>query len=744
MRCLAALLLALIALPAAADDPQLEHPMSPSFVSLRGGKTRRVLFEARWHGSTGPADPTSEGATLRIVGGEGQGDSGLVVLGADHWKMHGRLMRYTDPAGSVAGIRSVVIRILKKGGVVRVAGHGAWPYTVDQPQTAITVTLGVGASRWCASFDGANLKNGPKRVEGHSKSAPQSCPCEAPAASTFAAIQTAIFERHGCTQDVCHGASPGQGNLDLLPDVAWAQLVDQPSTILPSQNRVQPGAKDTSLLYRKLAAYTLGLQGVPGARMPNGDFAPLTPNELRAVELWIYNGAPKTGVIKGTDALLASCLPPATPQKIPPPNPPAAGEGVQLYSPPWTIPPHGEGEVCFASYYDFTSQVPPELTFPCPDAWGGPGKSCFGYKRTEITQDPNSHHSIPRIYRGTYPITDPGWGTFTCHGGANAGMACDPQGLGTPAPAGAECGERSGCAGTVVPAVACTFYGPPDFSAGFSLTQSQAAPQILVSTTPYYVQNYPGGVYNVMPVKGIFVENSHAFNTTDEPTTNEEWLNVYFASSAERQYVLHDLVDIADIFIEDVPPFATAEYCRTFTPAIGTRLFELYSHTHKRGKLYRAWGPGVWPPCSSSQGPCAPETGEPFLVTTDYAAPDTVLWNPVLPLDGGAQSRTFKYCAEYDNGASDPSTVKRYSTSPPAEFGAGGCTLAETACLAGPKKGQPCNGNNALCDSHVGLGDGICDACPVHGGVTTDDEMFLMLGSYYCEHGTDCEAQSTP
>ena len=49
------------------------------------------------------------------------------------------------------------------------------------------------------------------------------------------------------------------------------------------------------------------------------------------------------------------------PQKIRPPDPPPAGEGVQLYSPPWTIPAHGEAEVCFASHYDFSSQVPEAL-----------------------------------------------------------------------------------------------------------------------------------------------------------------------------------------------------------------------------------------------------------------------------------------------------------------------------------------------------------------------------------------------
>jgi hypothetical protein len=744
-QALLATLLLLIPMTAlAADSPRLEHPLSPSTVALRDGSTRRILFQARWRGETGPMDPVGQGATLRIVGGADEGDSGLVTLPAGRWHAKGRVFRYADAAGTAAGVRSVVLRVGRKGGILRIAGRGAWPYAIDRPQTEITVTLSIGAARWCAHFQGNEVRNTARHVRAHSTTAPASCPCEAPSTSTFAAIQTAIFERHGCTQDVCHGATPGEGNLDLRPEAAHAHLFDVPSSILPSQKRVEPGSPAESLLWRKLAASTLGLEGVPGTAMPNGTFAPLTANELHAIELWIYNGASATGVVKGTDTLLSSCLPPPEPQKIRPPDLPARGEGVQLYSPPWTIPAHGEGEVCFATYYDFSADVPEDLQFPCPDVWGGAGAQCFAFKRTELTQDPNSHHSILRLYRGAYPITDPSFGTFTCHGGANEGLACDPTGIGVAAPAGADCGERSGCAGTVVPAVACLGYGPPDFSYGAKLgADSLAAPQITISTSPYYRNAYPAGVFNVMPVRGIFVENSHAFNTTDAPTTNEQWLNIYLATPAEQQHLVQPLFDGLDIFVADVPPFASAEYCRTFTMPVGSRMFEMYSHTHKRGKLFRGWGPGIAPPCRSSTGPCGPEPDAPFLVTTNYADPDVVHFDPPLALDGDDAARTFKYCAHYDNGEADPSTVKRRSTSPPEPFGPL-CATSEMACFGGPHQGTPCDGNDAVCDSSPGLGDGVCDACTLHGGVTTEDEMFIMLGSYFCATGSACEAGVVP
>jgi hypothetical protein len=104
-------------------------------------------------------------------------------------------------------------------------------------------------------------------------------------------------------------------------------------------------------------------------------------------------------------------------------------------------------------------------------------------------------------------------------------------------------------------------------------------------------------------------------------------------------------------------------------------------------------------------------------------------------LDGDDASRRVKYCATYDNGFTDPADVKRRSTAP---AGAITCNDATVACLAGPRRGQVCGGDDAACDSTPGAGDGLCDACPLRGWVTADDEMFALLGSYYCADGVDC------
>jgi hypothetical protein len=65
----------------------------------------------------------------------------------------------------------------------------------------------------------------------------------------------------------------------------------------------------------------------------------------------------------------------------------------------------------------------------------------------------------------------------------------------------------------------------------------------------------------------------------------------------------------------------------------------------------------------------------------------------------------------------------------PEIFIGGPCQANSVACLDGPNKGQLCGGQ-ADPDAFCG-GEGLCDACPAHGGVTTEDEMFILLGNYF-------------
>jgi hypothetical protein len=547
--------------------------------------------------------------------------------------------------------------------------------------------------------------------------------CRGPFDSTWHGIQDAIFGARGCTSALCHGGQ-SQGGLDLRPDAAYRSLVNAASA-LGGMPRVQPGDEQRSFLWRKLAASTLGLAGVPGTPMPSG-LPAVTKDELDALALWIRAGAPESGTVDGADPLLNSCPPQGGPPTAGPPAAPAADQGIQLYAPGWTIPPHGESEVCFATYYDFSSQIPAGFQADCPAFWGS-GKKCFFYNRTELTQDPNSHHSIIHLYKGAADITDPSWGAFACRGGAKDGTACNPTGIGVAAPDGADCGPDGGCAGAAKRAVNCIFYGPPDY--GLDTGGGTAnSPQIGGAQQPHIVNAFAAGAYATLPVKGIVVWNSHAFNTTDQPEVNRQWFNLFFAGQSDRLYPVEAIFDLSQIFVQQVPPFNQVQYCNTFTLPTASRLFYLSSHTHKRGKLFRAWTPPNTP-CSPGPG-CQPDDARtPALVTVQYSDPAQVYFDPPLVLDGDVASRTVKYCALYDNGFTVPAEVKRRSTSPPPPLflaPGGPCAVAETVCLGGPHEGTVCGGNDATCAP-----GGVCDACPLRGGVTTEDEMFILLGSYY-------------
>ena len=41
--------------------------------------------------------------------------------------------------------------------------------------------------------------------------------------------------------------------------------------------------------------------------------------------------------------------------------------------------------------------------------------------------------------------------------------------------------------------------------------------------------------------------------------------------------------------------------------------------------------------------------------------------------------------------------------------------------------------DNHTCDRAPGANDGLCDACPITGGESTENEMFILIGSYYVD-----------
>jgi hypothetical protein len=715
----------------ASTTPDRRYALAPANLLLRrpaDPERRRVRLRARWSGAVVPMmHPAALGATLRIWGGLGEGDSGFIRLPAERWRANadGHHYRYLDEKRTAGGIRLVLLSVRAKGGRLRIMGGGpTWGYALDKPQTQMTASLQIGSVRWCARFTSPFPVNMWRRVVAHSTVAPASCLCDAAFDSTWEAIQDALA-RYGCTQSICHGSSPGQGGLDLRPESAYRNLVGVPSTGMPQAQRIQPLSPKASVFWMKLAAATLaGSSEAPkiqGSPMPAGGLSAISRTELDAIKDWISAGAPETGVLSGSDKALASCLPDADPAPPPtPPAPPSPGTGFQLYAPPWDLPPHGEDEVCFATYYDVSAELPADQTVPCPPQWGGPTKRCFFFNHTQFEQTANSHHAHIKIYRGKADVTDPGWGAFTCHGGPHAAESCDPK-------APDMCGPRGGCASAVMSTVSCVGFGPDGY---LSFTDVDG------SSKPYTDSRFPAGLYQLMPTQGIVVWNSHAFNVSDKPANHEEWWNVYFAAPADRHYLMQGYGNQNDVFVVDIPPFQQHEYCATLTFPKGARVLAVGPHCHKRGKVFRAWGPPQSPPCDSTHPPCVAEQSTPLFVSTDYRDPTFAIFDKPLALDSDdGVTRTFKFCSLYDNGFADPTTVRRLSTTPAR---GAPCAPEERACFGGPHQGDPCNGDDRQCDSTPQAGDGLCDACPLRGGYTTEDEMFIFGGIMYCPEGSAC------
>jgi hypothetical protein len=218
------------------------------------------------------------------------------------------VLRYRDRGAAAGGVRLVRLRTRARGGTFEIrGGTRRWSYGLAGPQTRVDVILELDGTWLCGRVDGRALQQHDQRLSGTTRTAPGSCPCARTIDGTWNAIQQLVFDRHTCRQATCHGSAPGTGGLDLTPSAAYRNLIGVPSTDAPAFHRVEPGSPETSMLWRKLAARTLGLEDVPLSPMPISD-PPLDADELDAVARWIAAGAPERGVVSGTAEGLGVCL----------------------------------------------------------------------------------------------------------------------------------------------------------------------------------------------------------------------------------------------------------------------------------------------------------------------------------------------------------------------------------------------------------------------------------------------------
>jgi cysteine-rich repeat protein len=757
---------ALVSTPASAHDDDHKRVQGQKLKirwdALRSDRSR-FLFKTKNQTRINDlsADPRVVGATLTIRGtGLTDGDTGVIHLidGPEgRWSPigdKGWQYKYGHDFNDSYGITNVKMKEnVKKGGSLIIKGKGQFfDYDIFDAQDTVDVSLSIGIDVYCAQFgqnQGELVRNEMGKVDGKSSDPPADCavicgngilelgeecddgntvdndtcandcsgclPQDVEFNSTFEGIQALIFDSpvYDCSNDTCHGGSSQGGGLDLRDANSYAQLVNVSASNPSNGLRVFPGDQDLSYLYNKIAAKTLGAPTNVGTPMPaNPETVP--ENLLEALRLWIRGGAPETGVVVGTAELFGSCLPPAAPLKIPQPD-------------------------------------DPDYVVPCPGVFPGtnPSGNCFAWNYQQLAQDPQSHHSIIHIYAGGEDVDHTSWGPWECYEGPRDGLPCDPviHNADPDDPADG-CTSAGVCGGRRRDTTACIGFGPPDW--GFA---NNNAPQFSGAQESTVIIDYPDDVYQLLPLRGIIGWNSHAFNLTASDMQMEAWLNLDYAGSAERTYLAGALFNADQIFTQDVLPYEQEEYCYTHTFEQGTHLFELSSHMHSAGIRFRYYLPPN-NPCANTNN-CNP--GPPsdiFYESTDYSDAVQMLeffgndeWVFDSPNDA---DRTLKFCALYDNGFTDPATVKRRSTS---ECPANGCgpipggpcgsasmtpkdpTNTTIYCLDGPDQGKLCPtadmpmGANA--NDWSDCPGSVCDACRQKGGVTTGDEMFIALGNFY-------------
>lgn len=502
--------------------------------------------------------------------------------------------------------------------------------------------------------------------------------------------------RHDCTNQVCHGEA-GAGGLDLRHGEAWANLIDVPAAG-SNQLLVVPGDRERSYLFQKvLAKLDPDAAEINGSPMPTGATT-LSEDELALLELWISGGAAETGTVEGTGELLDSCLPPPVPVSIEPLAAPLPGEGVQFVLPPIDLPAASEQEYCFAIWFDFTDQV--------PESMKSPSGEFFYVGAQELRQDPMSHHLVFFYADGLGPedLDDPAFGGWTCAGGEFAGEECDPV-------------EPDSCGGGFcrsrpTPSFACLGFGP--------VGADPVGGQLAGAQESNAYMRLREGVFGQLPLRGVAYVNSHAFNLSVEDHVLNGRVNIYFAG--DRRFPVVPLVGGNATFRPSTPPFAEEDLCATTRVPEGARLFAMSSHNHKRGRRF-------WATLSD---------GELIYESTTYSDPTKQRFEPPREFDSPDPSdRTIEYCAHFvngldDDGNPDPETVTRASRMPRAAVDRGyGCT--PIACVAG-RVGEDCT-TDRDCDSVPGADDGWCDACSITGGITTENEMFILLGQYFMAEG---------
>ena len=203
-----------------------------------------------------------------------------------------------------------------------------------------------------------------------------SCQEEDAGVSSFALMEERIFKT-SCAISGCHSSTDDatftQHKLILASGLAYQNLVNADPTNVDAKNdgllRVRPDDPHTSLLYYKVAGAGHHSKSY-GSPMPLG-LPLITVGQLEFIRQWIEAGAPEKGMV--ADSALLSDTTPQEENFTPLPEP-AAGTGLQIVVPAFTVAPDFERELFVYQKVGNTTDI--------------------YVNRIEIKMRQNSHHFI--------------------------------------------------------------------------------------------------------------------------------------------------------------------------------------------------------------------------------------------------------------------------------------------------------------------------------------------------------------
>src|SRR4030095_12900102 len=71
---------------------------------------------------------------------------------------------------------------------------------------------------------------------------------------------------------------------------------------------------------------------------------------------------------------------------------------------------------------------------------------------------------------------------------------------------------------------------------------TDSAKQVNISQETFEDHVYADGVFDVAPMQGIAVWNSHAFNLTQGDTTMNQYFNLWLAGPTDQQYTVQEIL----------------------------------------------------------------------------------------------------------------------------------------------------------------------------------------------------------